>query len=123
MQKVKLISISNRSALIAVDNNAYIVDIDILPTKRVGAEFNFVIGMLDRATPYGIDMTVIYPDGILIDPIKLQEKLFELGIFSLDDLKKKPSAINQALISIINSLSAEIYLTIKKTMEDYNDSV
>jgi len=123
--KTKIVSISNNSAVIVVPEAsiAYVVDLDVLPSKRVGDEFAFTRDMAKKATPYGIDLSVIFPKGISLDIPEIQKQLFSQGIFSLSDLKKNPSAISQILLHMVNALGAEMYYRIKIVMEDYNDNV
>lgn len=126
--KAKLLKISNNSASITyVDEQgvpqACVIDAKLLPTRRVGHVFELVPSMLIGATPYGIDMEIVYPDGISIDAMEFHKRLYESGIVSLSDLKRNPSAINQVLISMLPAIAADIYKHIKIVMEDYNDRV
>ena len=118
---VKIISISNNSAVIVVldTSDAYVVDLSTLPTKRVGTVVSISKNVLKEATPYGIDLSVAYPDGLCLNVLEIQEGLFSQGIFSLNDLKKNPSAISQILVHMANALGAEVYRKIKIVMEDY----
>ncbi len=116
----KLANISNNSAIIVIDEiHAYIVDVDVIEGIRVGEVFEATKNILSQATEYGIDMSIIYTGGIHIDEIEFQKRLYASGIVSLDDLKKNPSAIKSVLISMISTLSVEIYNKIKIVMEDY----
>lgn len=115
-----LYAISGKSAIIIVPElcEAYVIDTIRLPTTRVGSVFVMDRQMLVQATPYGIDLSIVFPDGISIDPKELQCRLLSAGIVSLEDLKGKPSAINQALLSMIGAISASVYRTIKTIMEE-----
>lgn len=122
--KVKLVKSKQESAVIIVEGKrAFIIDLNLLPVQRVGETFEIEPAVLDTATPYGIDIDVIFPEGISVDMAEFQDRLFSYGIFSLDDLKKKPSVINQILISMVGGMGAEMYRQIKIVMEDYHDSI
>ena len=98
---------------------AYVIDVSALPEHRAGVEFELSTEVLDLATAYGIDLEVVYPSGISIDVKDIQRKLYAAGIVSLQDLKQKPSALREIMISIAAGLSTTMYIDIKHVMEDY----
>lgn len=126
--RAKLVGISNNSAIVVYEDHheviqACIVNSSSIPVKRIGEEFDMTRSLLINSTPYGIDMSVVYPKGIVIDIKEFQRRLYDRGVIALHDLKTNPSVINHVLISMVNAVSAEIYYEIKKVMEDYNDSI
>lgn len=121
--KAKLLRTSGNVGLITfVDEadipQAYIVNVQLLPVVRVGEEFELVETVLEKATPYGIDMAIVYPDGLFIDVYDFQKRLYAEGVVSLEDLKRDPTAIKRVLFSMLNAISASVYKAIKITMED-----
>lgn len=121
--RAKISKISGNTAVIIVDSlYAYLVDTTLLPFAKVGYEFDIdsFPAIIETATSYGIDLDIICQNGISIDPLVIQSKLYSMGVVSLEDLKKDPSVINRVLISMVGVISANLYKDIKISMEDYN---
>jgi hypothetical protein len=125
---VKLLKLQRNSAIISyLDEDkvfqAYIIDSKDLKTSRVGDEFEVEDNILSAATPYGVDWSVVFPNGLNLSAGDFQNVMYRRGIISLEDLKKNPSIIGQAIQELLNMSVSKIYHTVKIAMEDYHDSI
>jgi hypothetical protein len=101
---------------------ACIVNSVDVSTLRVGSEFELEDAALSSATSYGVDWSVVFPKNIVIDASSIQEIMYRHGIVSLEDLKRNPIAVNNAILELVRRTAANIYKIVKEQMEDYNDN-
>ena len=125
--EVRLVKIINNSAVVVYtgdDGNqqACIIDSDRLIRKQ-GSLYIIDNTVLQEATPYGIDWSVVFESGLCINPMHFQDYMYDNNVISIDDLKKNPSMLGRALQASLNVASAELYKKTKIVMEDYNDSI
>ena len=121
--KAKLIKKSGLSAIIMYRNNdgflnAAIIDSKDLPTERTSIEFEISDKILSTSTPYGVDWTVVFPDGIVIQPVDIQEVLYSNGIIAMIDIIHNTVAVISAINSLTRLTSARILKMIRETMEE-----
>lgn len=120
--KAKLLSQHGSSSLILYTDSdgvfqACIVDSEDVMTSRVGEEFTLEDTVLSTATPYGIDWSVPFPDGVTITPGDFQNVMYRHGVISLEDLKSNTNAVVDALQELLRLSSISLYKAVKNSME------
>src|SRR4030042_2984435 len=113
---MKIVSTNGNVSIVFVGDNppqAYIIDTQDLGAKKLP----------ENAVSYGIDWSVVFPEGVTISSDVLQEAMYARGIISIDDLKAHSAEIHHVLNSILSMTSAKIYQQVKTVMEDYNGNV
>ena len=73
-----------------------------------GKEFTVNDKVIKTATPYGIDWNVVYPNGLVISADDIQEALYGLGIYTLDDLRRNTNGVIAAINSILKLNNAKL---------------
>ena len=96
--------------------NAYIIDSDYISSMKPGAEFTVPKEAIDKATPFGVDWEVIYPDGIMISAKEMQNIMYSNGIYTLDDVIKNTPMLIQSINNILKLNSANIISDIRKAI-------
>jgi hypothetical protein len=102
---------------------AAIIDASQLRSDRVGKEIEIDDQALLTSTPYGIDWSVVFPDGIVIPSTDVQRVLYSNGIISLLDVLSNVNAVLNAVNSLTRLTSAKIVRYVRDTMEVTNDQL
>lgn len=85
--------------------------------SRVGEEFMLEDIVLSKATPYGIDWSVPFPEGICVSPGEFQNVMYRHGVISLEDLKSNTNAVVEALQEVLKLSTIRLYKAVKDSME------
>lgn len=96
--------------------NAYIIDSKDVTTIKPGVEFTVSKEVIDKATPFGIDWEVIYPDGIKISARQMQNIMYTHGIYTLDDVIRNTPMLIQSINNILKLNSANIIRDIRRAI-------
>jgi hypothetical protein len=100
---------------------AAIVDSVQLGKERIGREIEIDDKILETSTPYGVDWSVVFPDGLVIDPATIQGVLYNNGIISLQDVLSNTNAVVTAVNQLTRLTGARLIQNIRKVMEASND--
>lgn len=110
--KVKVISLTGKSAVVRFDSRTYVVSRSYVTGSRPGDNIDIDPEAIATGTEHGIDWSLIYPDGITLSPEELQSALYAQGIFTLEDIEHNPNGVVNAVGSITRKISAELYKTV-----------
>ena len=80
---------------------ACIVDTKYVKSTKPWSKFEIHSKAIKESTPYGIDWSVVYPDGLVLYPDLIQEAFYKKGIITISDLTRNTNDV----ISVINSLT------------------
>jgi len=81
-----------------------IIDGDLV----TGKTFEVAHDVIKTATPYGIDWGIVYPNGLVISADDIQETLYGVGIYTLNDLRRNTNGVIAAMNSILKLSSAKL---------------
>lgn len=82
-----------------------------------GETFEVADKVIKTATPYGIDWDIVYPNGLVISAGDIQETLYGVGIYTLDDLRRNTNGVIAAITSILKLNSAKLINHARVTLE------
>lgn len=109
MKTVKLIKQQGNSAIVMWKDKNYVSQCGIIDVGLVkGSEFEISDSKLKTATPYGIDWTVVYPNGLVISAEDLQEVLYGMNVITLDDLRRNTNGVIAAIGSILKLTNSKL---------------
>lgn len=109
MRTVKLIKQQGNSAVVMWKDDKGASQCGIIDASLVkGSEFEVYDTKLKTATPYGIDWTVVYPNGLVISAEDLQEALYGMNIITLDDVRRNTNGVIAAIGSILKLTNAKL---------------
>lgn len=120
----KLILVRGRSAVVQYEdedgvNQAVVVDSEVVASHRVGALQGISEDVVLDGTPYGIDWSIPYPDGIVIPPGDIQNIMYSHGIYTIEDLIKNSNVLVQAINALIRLTSAKVMTQVKDSVGGY----
>lgn len=119
MKTVKLINIKGSIAIVQFRDNDGILQCGIIDAQLVkGKEFEVSNTVIRTATPFGIDWSVVYPDGIVISSADLQEALYGMNIITLDDLRKNTVGVIAAINSLLKLSSGKLLNHARQALEN-----
>ena len=114
--EVKLISLAGKVAGVRIGEKSYLIDRKYVQGSRIGDKIDIPAAALSTSTEYGIDWSLIIPDGITISPAEIQTVLSSRGIFILEDVKHNANGFADALASLMRKKSAELYRTVQEVI-------
>lgn len=116
----RLLKLQGHSAIIVYkqkhDYHSVIIDKDSLPVTTVGARFDIDISKVE-VTPYGIDWSVVYPKGFVIDITDLQNVLYAVNVVDFYDLANNTPAVIAALNQFLVINSARLLRDARNVLE------
>ena len=89
-----------------------IIDVDLVKGKTFEV-FNKVV---ETATPYGVDWSIVYPHGLVVEADAIQEALYGLGIYTIDDVRRNTNGVISAINSILRITNAKLLDHARKTL-------
>jgi hypothetical protein len=95
---------------------AIVVDANELDSHRVGQESNITYKAVKDGTPFGIDWSIVYPNGIVIPSSDIQEVMYAQGIYTLEDLVINSVKLVQAVNSLARWTGAKIIHQVKEVL-------
>jgi hypothetical protein len=118
MNTVELIQRKGSVAIVKFRDKKGITQCGIIDGSLVkGSTFQVPNRVIDTATPYGVDWDVVYPDGLVISADDIQEALYGLGIYTLDDLRTNTNGVIAAINSILKLNNAKLVNHARSTLE------
>lgn len=118
MKQVKLIEHKGNIAIVKYKDKDGVTQCGIIDGSLVsGKEFSVPNNVLDTATPYGIDWSIVYPSGLVIDANVIQEALYGLGIYTLNDVRKNANGVIAAINSVLRLTNAKLLKKARTTLE------
>ena len=108
--KAKLVKIRGRAAIVKYKDAQNVSQCIIIDSASLpgGKEFELDSTIIDTATPYGIDWSIVYPAGFVVTSADLQEALYEIGIYTLEDVLRGTPQVMEALRNLIRLNSAKL---------------
>jgi hypothetical protein len=118
MKTVELIQQKGSVAIIKYEDDYGVKQCGIIDSNHVrGKTFDVANKVVETATPYGIDWDVVYPNGLVINASDIQEALYGLGIYTLDDIRKNTNGVISAINSILRMTNAKLMNHARTTLE------
>lgn len=110
MVQVTLLEIRGQAAIVTYRDEegmlqGRIISRDDVSGVRVRETKSVHDRVINTGTEYGIDLEIILGEKYVITPGDLAQELRRHGVWTYDDLNKKPSEV----VAAINSLSKKIY--------------
>lgn len=118
----KILRMSGKSAVVVYKAPsdlmaACIVDYEDIAGYKPGDAVYITDKTLSTSTPYGLDWSVFYPDGLTISPQTLQNVMYQNGIVTLQDLKNRASDIPTILAHLYADLGIQLYQLVKQEVD------
>ena len=85
-----------------------------------GDTFDVANKVIETATPYGIDWSVVYPNGLIISADDIQEALYGMNIYTLGDLRTNTNSVIAAINRILKLNNAKLVNHARNTLEGGN---
>ena len=114
--KAKVISLVGKVAAVRIDNRSILVSRSYIGHAKVGDKVEIPDKAVSTGTEYGIDWSLIVPEGIVISPEEIQSALASHSIFTLEDMKHNPNVFVAALNSLTRKKSAELFKAVQKVI-------
>ena len=109
MNTVELIERKGNVAIIKFQDMHGVPQCGIIDVNLVkGSTFEVADKVIKTATPYGIDWSVVYPNGLVISADDIQETLYGKGIYTLNDLRRNTNGVIAAINSILKLTNAKL---------------
>jgi|WetSurSiteA1Bulk_404760.scaffolds.fasta_scaffold148930_1 hypothetical protein len=118
--EVKVMYVKGESAIVMYSDSmekmpqACIIDRQSIGQALPGATVYIAGDAIARSTPYGLDWSVFFPDGLVISPQDIQKVMYSQGIISLDDLKTRASEIPSIIAHLSTQIGIQLYNLVKK---------
>ncbi len=118
MNTVELIERKGNVAIIKFQDMHGVPQCGIIDVNLVkGSTFEVADKVIKTATPYGIDWSVVYPNGLVISADDIQETLYGAGIYTLNDLRRNTNGVIASINSILKLNNAKLINHAKVTLE------
>lgn len=119
--KVNVVNVRGVSAIVTYRDKdgvlqAAIVDSDDLDSHRAGQEANITQKAMKQSTPYGIDWSLVFPDGIVIPSKDIQEVMYSQGIYTLEELIENTNKFIQAINGLARWSAAKLIRKVKEVL-------
>lgn len=114
--EVKVLSLSGQVAVIRHGDKTLLISKSYVQNTKVGQNVLVPALAISTGTEYGIDWSVIFPEGITLTPEEIQSALYSHGIFTIEDIEKNPNGVVIAMNSLMRKISVDLYKTVHKVI-------
>lgn len=111
--EVKVLSTSGQVAVIRHGDKTLLISKSYVQNVKAGQNTTVPAHAISTGTEYGIDWSVIFPEGITISPEEIQSALYSHGIFTVEDIEKNPNGVVIAMNSLMKKVSINLYKTVR----------
>jgi hypothetical protein len=110
--EVKVLSTSGQVAVIRHGDKTLLISKSYVQNTKVGQKVMVPAHAISTGTEYGIDWSIIFPEGITISAEEIQSALYSYGIFTIEDIEKNPNGVVIAMSSLMKKISIGLYKTV-----------
>lgn len=118
MREVKFIQQYGNVSIVSLRDELKLVSSQHTTGIRPGSFVKISDDVLDAGISYGIDWSIVFPDGIRIESDQLQKCFYSQGIFTIEDMKNNPNVVVAAINSVLKLTAINIIKQAKETLGD-----
>jgi hypothetical protein len=109
MPEVKVLSVLGAAAAVRYEDKTLIISKHYIKDTKSGGKVDVPLSAISTSTEYGIDWSIIIPEGITISAQDIQSALYARGIFTIEDIEKNPNGFANAVSSVVHKAAANLF--------------